>query len=114
MNSGNQNDGILYQAAAFAIFVVIVTLIVLATISSRSSDEIPTPADASATSKPTVTTPDQETTKKAPDTMAPAVKAREASIAPAILMNARPIVATVVSELPIAVPMMAVVTKTMV
>lgn len=71
MNSGNQNDGILYQAAAFAIFVVLVTLIVLATISSRSSDEIPTPTDTSTSSKPTVTTPDPDTTKKEPETAAP-------------------------------------------
>lgn len=52
--------------------------------------------------------------KKAPETMAPAVRAREASIAPAMLINARPSVATVVSELPMAVPIIAVVTNTIV
>lgn len=43
MNTSNQNDGIMYKAAAFAIFVVLVTLIVLAAISSKYENEIPTP-----------------------------------------------------------------------
>ena len=65
MNSGNQNDGIIYKAAAFAIFVVLVTLIVLATISSRTSDEIPTPGGTRNTTVP-VTTEKPVTTQKQP------------------------------------------------
>lgn len=52
--------------------------------------------------------------KNAPDTIAPAVKTSDASIAPAILIKATPTVATVVSELPIAVPMIAVIINTIV
>lgn len=43
MNTSNPNDGIMYKAAAFAIFVVLVTLIILAAISSKYENEIPTP-----------------------------------------------------------------------
>ena len=52
--------------------------------------------------------------KKAPETIAPAVSATDASTALAILINATPIVATVVNELPIAVPIRAVMIKTIV
>ena len=52
--------------------------------------------------------------KKAPETIAPAVNANDASIAPAMLINATPIVATVVRELPMAVPIMAVMINTIV
>ena len=67
MNSGNQNDGIIYKAAAFAIFVVLVTLIVLATISTRTSDEIPTPG-TKPSAEPSVTTAEPDAPK---DTTAP-------------------------------------------
>lgn len=58
MNSGSQNDGIIYKAAAFAIFVILVTLIVLATISPRTSDEIPTPGTNPTTDPPVTSEPD--------------------------------------------------------
>lgn len=63
MNTGNQNDGIMYKAAAFAIFVVLVTLIVLATISSRSSDEIPQPSAASSKEYDSSVTVESESTE---------------------------------------------------
>ena len=68
MNSGSQNDGIIYKAAAFAIFVVLVTLIVLATISSRTSDEIPTPGTNPPTEPPVTADPDIPKDTTAPST----------------------------------------------
>ena len=50
--------------------------------------------------------------KNAPDTIAPAVIANDISTALATEMNATPTVATVVNELPIAVPIIAEITKT--
>ena len=68
MNSGSQNDGIIYKAAAFAIFVILVTLIVLATISSRTSDEIPTPSTNPPTEPPVTAEPDVPKDTTAPST----------------------------------------------
>src|SRR5690625_513955 len=50
--------------------------------------------------------------KNAPDTIAPAVIARETSIAPDIPINATPTVPTVVSELPTQIPTIEVTMKT--
>ena len=50
--------------------------------------------------------------KNAPETIAPAANGNESSSTLAIPMNATPTVATVVSELPIETPTIAVTTKT--
>ncbi len=82
MNSGSQNDGIIYKAAAFAIFVVLVTLIVLATISSREN----------AASPGLITTQDSkpaETTTNPPQT-APVTKSTE----PPVTTETKPVTET--------------------
>ncbi len=71
MNPSSPNDGVMYKAAAFSIFVVLVTLIVLATIASRDSDypePVPSVSSDTAESEQPIVTDSPVTTDKKPET----------------------------------------------